>query len=803
MANLRIRLKHNGADLVDTEILNECIEHTAISVDGEKLQCLDNFTLSERRAKCKVRLLNTNREFNDDIKSKLTDEGYLIQDAFKKNQITENVRAYVFSHKKLLEETSDTILFDRHFNNPDSQTWNNVCTLAPQSKTMLDIFYTMCEEGMTTSGLNFRYAGANYYYGYSNRSYSFHGYKFNYGFMQLIAFIARGVQIEYGLPTTTNLADTTVAFINYMNTLGNGIHYTETGQLLGDGISEYVASKRFEGKNLSLEMLFVPIAKHPDASALSRCDKILNYITDYMFTELNGWHENVDLSMTNLPLLNFPTNNVYLNQAVFLASIIKYEWYQAVKTELFEKNGNTEDCKLVGIGALGKYSYIPFAKTKETIIRRNINHVTYGHYNIFWPYNESPKNILCLKNSILGRFNPMFGKPQQETIATSNGHKTESGIPIGDPVVASEHLSQYNDEELFVPVLRTYSTRNNYFASIIGAEFVRQYIDNINYNEIAGTPSDNFMYMTQYDKLNWMYLDNLSCSETYTPDGGFVDNIPVFDPASSTDVDEYGMFVYKDYFNTFYTMEPSSLTNIILEITRGNDKIYTGVVDFNSVTISQKSIDFTATDGMGLLIENLKKLNGIVNFSQFDKGNMLIADQRAGITIRQFINMIIKNPFPYKPLSFPYSGDLFPIDVPEYKALDNKVLQDITPDDAFVIAVQKSKQLLYCDGAGIIRLSDTKIDADTEPIVIDTDDIISKNLEQSIDREKFNIDKLKLLAGYESFTPDIVRAYSQYRNQYSKTIHLNVVGNQSIKMLDKIELDGKVWTVLGIDYDIK
>jgi hypothetical protein len=196
----------------------------------------------------------------------------------------------------------------------------------------------------------------------------------------------------------------------------------------------------------------------------------------------------------------------------------------------------------------------------------------------------------------------------------------------------------------------------------------------------------------------------------------------------------------------------------------------------------------------------MKKLNGIVEFSQFDRDSNLVADLRAGSNIRDFIDSIVSSPFPYKPHSGFTSTNIFDEDQALYSPLKNKVLKKITPEEALLICVQVTKKLLYCDGDGKILLRD--IDENQSPMTISQSSIISMSYKQEMGNEVFSPDKIKLLAGNEMFAADVANTYNAYRAKINKTITITLSGNSNIKMLDKISVDGKLWTVVRIQNDL-
>ena len=112
--------------------------------------------------------------------------------------------------------------------------------------------------------------------------------------------------------------------------------------------------------------------------------------------------------------------------------------------------------------------------------------------------------------------------------------------------------------------------------------------------------------------------------------------------------DEYGLYLYSDFFEKYYTKTKSNLMHLYAHLYSGNNLIYRGIIDYTTVVhnVRDNTLSFEATDAIGVLIENLRKLSSFINFSQFDTGDMVTADPRAGSTIGQFIKTVINNPLP-------------------------------------------------------------------------------------------------------------------------------------------------------------
>ena len=76
--------------------VSRLVPKDSLTIDGEKLAGIDDFTIDARRCKAEIRLLNTNQSQNQDIIDSLTDTTRLLKDGME----TENVSCY-FSNEKV------------------------------------------------------------------------------------------------------------------------------------------------------------------------------------------------------------------------------------------------------------------------------------------------------------------------------------------------------------------------------------------------------------------------------------------------------------------------------------------------------------------------------------------------------------------------------------------------------------------------------------------------------------------------------------------------------------------------------
>jgi hypothetical protein len=802
----------DGVPVFDSNLLNESIENGSISIDGQKLQGFENFIVEERRAKMSVRLLNQNQEFNTQIKSLFTDESTRLQD----NLETINQRAIIFDYRKLKERTADSVLFKKELVE-DEYSWNREEVFIPQSKEMLDIFYTMFEnweennvkyqtERIPVEQLTTTEAHDFFHYAYKFKAEkTVNGYRFKNAYPQLLAFLARGLQINTGEPKDAPISE----FISSLNSIFNNLSIAHNYLI---PLRQYLSAipwftlNGVVSRTLSLEMLFYPVsfvARQGVAggeayyvSSINILDKIIQFFEQ----------TNIEFDMSETRYTSFSQLNQNMKRAFFFASIISHTWFNQIKRELFDANTDANVCNVTGVPALSNVSYIPFFNAREVIQRRNFNHIEHGHSNLFWNILKSEQDIEFLKPIINpGSYAIRFGKPQRQTLS----EETENGMPVSLTVFDFEQES-YDEEGLFIPVVRAYQAHSNGFASIPAGLWAYNYMDNINFPELYGTQADNYMCITQYLNNNWMFFDNIKAIETYVPTIEFMDNyengctdlIPVYRPDESGQQTEYGFYLYKEFFNNFYIKKASTLTNICVKIYNfhNDELIYTGIVDYSSVTIDKFKISFSTTDAIGLLIENLSKLNEMVHFSQFNVSDSNVADMRAGTTVFHLMNYLTGvNMIPYWPNNAFQMSEMLKnddINLP----LKNKLLDRITPNESLIVAVQKSKKLLACSNDGKIELIQIDDVDEINIIRLDEEELISYSQGQGIDTEELKIDKLKLISGYENWLPEIVSAFSKYRYASRSTMSVEIFTETPIKILDKVRLFDKLWTVTSIEY---
>jgi hypothetical protein len=375
-----------------------------------------------------------------------------------------------------------------------------------------------------------------------------------------------------------------------------------------------------------------------------------------------------------------------------------------------------------------------------------------------------------------------IGKTQTKTYAES----TDSGLEIESD---DTNLGYWN---MYVPVERTFTLEESDYFESSGVSVNKFYLDNININEMLSTPN-NYLFATGFTETNWMYFDSIKCKERILlpNEDTFVDSIPVFDIEDESQVDNYGLYIYRDYFQKYYTKSASNVTDILVQLkdTSTNKVLFTGLIDFNTVKRTKKAITFEAIDAIGLLADNARKLNSIVHFSQFDTGgDGTIAEKKAGTTLKQFAETLIRTPFPYE-----HSLASSSFDIGNNDGLENKLLDTIETDKALVMAIQCAKKLLYVDGTGKIQ-TDSVLGGNTATI---DGQIIAESISQNTDIDEIEFDQLKKVAGYDRFLPSIVSFYKSINYNYKERIDIEIHGQTSeIKLLDKIIYKSKEYFVM-------
>jgi hypothetical protein len=736
--------------------VSRLVPKDSLTIDGEKLAGIDDFTIDARRCKAEIRLLNTNQSQNQDIIDSLTDTTRLLKDGME----TENVSAILFSHEKAHEAFSRERLFaiDKWSGN---HTWDyGDGTIAVQSIVLRNIFYNTLKRDMA---------------GGSNGN----GDDF---FNNLTAMFVATMLNHYSVPITTPLS------------IGHVYQY------ISDRMG-YIWSEVVEISNAVLPFLQYHVYNRD--TAYKKIDDLYETLSTYfgsgnLIEDIVYINESSGVTTTH-------SGNQYANNTIpnidskawmiadFFASLFSVDDYNCLVTSYQQNNMAGQKLSRPRIRWYShQYSiysnknsyYTPFYQNRQVVMGGAVvtEEILYSNISTFMKASNSIYIETCSPRQESGL---QIGKTQTKTMSS----ETDGQIPI--LTENEEYIEEYWNN--YIPVERTYYIEPiHYFNPNFDNDVFSLYLDNIRLNELLSIP-DSFLFTTGFTETNWMYFDSIKCKERIlTPDEDtFVDNIPVFDLEDESQLDNYGLYIYRDYFQKYYTKSASNVTDILVQLKDAstNKVLFTGLIDFNTVERTKKAITFEAIDAIGLLVDNARKLNGIVHFSQFDTGgDGTIAEKKAGTTLKQFAETLIRTPFPYK---HSLSSDSF--DIGNNSGLENKLLDTIETDKALVMAIQCAKKLLYVDGTGKIQLGSILWD---NTATIDGQ-IIEESISQNTDIDEIEFDQLKKVAGYDKFLPSIVSFYKSINYKYKERIDMEIYGQTSeIKLLDKIIHKSKVYFVM-------
>lgn len=737
--------------------VSRLVPKDSLTIDGEKLAGIDDFTIDARRCKAEIRLLNTNQSQNQDIIDSLTDTTRLLKDGME----TENVSAIFGSHQKALDIFSYERLFYRHFEEI-TQTWEDTAiALRVQSIPLRNIIYN-------TFRYNNQIGRANWIRNVNNFS----------------CMIAKTIM------QTKNISDIS----NLMQSIVYDYFCEKIPWLDGYvDLSDVVVQKLFNFVRYSSTKTQTSIV----AAIYGLAESLFEVVTaipalhiSYVFHGDNTeyWFNTTSETYTSTYLNNEERHLWML--ADFFSSTISWSQYNSLILSYISNSYKEQRMSRL---ARDFHSGTIFAGSNVDIYTpfyENKNVVFGGHQINYVPTNAmssfigvfSAEYIKCCKK--IQDNNMRIGITQTKT----NSEQTNSQMPI--EIIGEENLQYWN---LYVPVERIFyhspsAVCNLYLPNL---EY-RLYMDNIKINEMLSTPN-NYLFATGFTETNWMYFDSIKCKERVLLPGEetFVDNIPVFDLEDDSQIDNYGLYIYRDYFQKYYTKSASNVTDILVQLKDAstNKVLFTGLIDFNTVERTKKAITFEAIDAIGLLVDNARKLNGIVHFSQFDTGgDGTIAEKKAGTTLKQFIETLVRTPFPYNHAL--QSGSF---DIGNNSGLENKLLDTIETDKAIVMAIQCAKKLLYVDGTGKIQ-TDSVLGANTATI---DGQIITESISQNTDIDELEFDQLKKIAGYDKFLPSIVSFYKSINYNYKERIDMEIYGQTSeIKLLDKIIYKSKEYFVM-------
>jgi len=739
-----------------TEEITKYIPKDGITVDGEKLSGVEDFIVDARRAKVGIRLLRNNQEFNNQIIELLTDKDNLREN----NMETETLPCIFVSQEKLEETFSFNKLFYQHLI-AENETWSDTFdgTAIVQSKPMysimcktlysgLDKFYTKID-GITGRRhiQNFTAMWYKLILDYYNTKTSSSATSLS---RSMVSLFLEDTFVDLWVSAPSDIVDALYDIINYIM----------------DG-KTYFLSK--------LETLATEIYN------------LSSDITEFYFGEMEGSVANDQFPDTEMKQIRLISR--------FLASCIRYDEYYDIMVEYNAHNKEISDIfRISRLSAWMDGGYYEYTKKRIYVPFYNNRAIVYGVSD----GNSSFFNILELKNinfckSKQNNLQLQIGKIQKLT-ASEN---LDSGIDILR--VDEENISLYSTE--FIPVERYYKLEPSSDFPVFSTEEFKFYCDNANINSLMFDFSKNsYLYSCSFNDTNWMYFDTIKCYERVLlpSEDTFVDNIPVYDEESGGETDNYGLYIYRNFFDKYYVKNKSKIMDVYGKITLGNNKTYEGLVDFNSVKIDRNNISFELIDSIGVTIGNLQKLESFVEFSQFDiGGDGTIANTKAGTTLRQFANTMIRTPFPYN-----HELNNIAFDIGDNPGLENKLLSEVSAQDAFLTAIQCSHGLLLTNENGIPNIASDILTYGSVKTI--DGDIINIATEQSISSETFNIEKLKNLAGYQKFTPAIVSFYMQLRNKYSVQKSIKIYNQETqINLLDRITYNENMYIVVNKKTDLR
>lgn len=735
---------------------SKLVPKDSLTIDGEKLAGIDDFTIDARRCKAEIRLLNTNRSENQDIINSLTDTTRLLKDSME----TENVSAVLFSHAKAVQAFDKERLFtiDKWSGN---HTWDyGDGTIAVQSIVLRNIFYNTLKRPMV-GGVNGN--GDDF-------------------FNNLTAMFVAAILNHYSAPITTQLSMSHV-----YQYISDRMGYTEYGIIqISFAVFLFLQYHVFNRKTAyrKIDELYDDLSLHFGAG---------NLIEDVVYIDETYGSTTTSSGGQYAANTNSEIDSKAWMIADFFASIFSIEDYNLLVNSYRLNNMTGQKLSRPTImWTVNDYTvsekrnsyYTPFYLNRQVVMGGYVstNEILYSNISTFMKASNSIYIKTCSPKQESGL---QIGRTQTKTMSSD----TDNQIPIS--IENEGYINEYWNN--YIPVERTYYIEPiYYFNPNLDNDVFSLYLDNINVNELLSRP-DSFLFTTGFTETNWMYFDSIKCKERILlPDEDtFVDSIPVFDLEDESQLDNYGLYIYRDYFQKYYTKANSSVTDILVQLkdTSNNKVLFTGLIDFNTVQISKKAITFEAIDAIGLLVDNARKLNGIVHFSQFDTGgDGTIAEKKAGATLKQFIETLVRTPFPYQ-----HSLASSSFDIGNNDGLENKLLDTIDTDKAIIMAIQCAKKLLYVDGTGKIQ-TDSVLGDRTATI---DGQIIEENISQNTDIDEIEFDQLKKVAGYDKFLPSIVSFYKSINYRYKKRIDLEIYGQTSeIKLLDKIIYKSKEYFVM-------
>jgi hypothetical protein len=861
----------NGQDIIDSGKLTANIANGSLNIGAEKLRGMDNFTIDAKRLTCKINLPYRDDNFRNSLVNTLTDTSRLIQDELE----TVSVPCVYIQPDFIKDFYSFRTVWGTNYaeiplnaNNEEiddgtNNTWDYhnerkfILKSAPLQKMLGGASWNFLYRGYrqhTTNWVGFDQDSSNRGWKDDNDN------QFDIGFYTVIEMFAQGLIDWYAQHYGSGTANYRNVD-NYLELYLNSI-YGDFGTVLKnelDGTEDRFMRKLFvqDWQGSALDWY---VFENPTYYSWVRLDHLLCNST----AQVNLGNDTIDLKDVirfykiedDAPVQMSSTyesfsSYSYARIAAFINSLIRYAWYKRA-INYYVANGFPAplQSRPDSGDVINHTSTVMFHQCIEPIAgtpafndppSEDVEGSMWScpKYHRIWDTTSNFRNIEVLRPVPSNQFEYRikFGKPKLMTRITDPDGElyTDSGMAI-EQVIAGNHV---NTDRLFVPVYRTYTFHDSYFYEFHSTPAYghKMFIDALDYMNLASNPAlENILLGTGYTNTNWMFFDNMGIREWVfmifepypnteldgypDPPGVVLDDnlprheIPVFDPINGNQSDNYGAYIYKDYFDKYYTKEPSKLMHLYITVSIVRDSnisesIYKGIIDYSTMKIEKDSISFEATDSIGALIENLKKLADFVDFSQFDilNGASDIAILMAGTTLRGFILNLLSHPMPYRHKLRETNLQFYIYDIPFGCAIDNKILDNISAEDAFMMAIQSSNSFILIDNeSGCVRRVDANDLLDTENLnEADIDGhIISFSENTNIDYEPFSIDKLKKIAGWNKFAPQVAALYNQTRGRYQKQAEVSIFGQTSeIKILDKIWINGRLYLVTEKSHELR
>lgn len=847
-----------GQELIDATTLSSYIRSKDVSVDDETINGAYNLIFNERRLKAKVNLINTNPAFADTIKQVLLGAERLRDFAARGN--VENYSALVFDKEFARDALSNVFMWGPAWTDETQlQTYSSdnlgYGFFFPKSKVMVETIFSILmnasyktnnpenEFSLTgsggsylmydISGTHFKHNKPKYTVRFKEQEYDEENEEvipavdetFWCGLYNLMEFLARGLEIYYSEDVTPNnfCDDTHIQYgllmEAYMDEILDGLG-TEFSQFISDNWSGDITTyckllmpvpARNElvpiinnHKNWSMLFRGLKYKTMPSGQTNSVCYSILplRILDLYLCEKSEDAETNESETMqifssdgTAKCYYHLFSDSWQLRLAAFLSSIIQAAWY---KSEIDRFVSNSYDRTFLSSNPSYSNSML-WHQSRHTVYgTKDFNYGAHCVGDIFVDtffrsrYNRMTENVLrqttipCLKH--ITQSDPLenvyFGKVQVKT-----NYETE---PETETEYIAHPTNPYPDTSVFQPVRREYTLVGETLNMV-----TQLYLDNIDLRDMSVDYINTFMLAPcMFENQNWLYFQNIVIKEygcDYSnPADVYYDPIPVFDVLNSALYD--GTFVYKDHFNTFFTSKPSTLINVMAILTLNGQRIYSGLVDRATIIYNKKEISFGATDIIGLITENIKAIDGCIGWAQYSpSANNYNAIPYCGTTLHGFMKFIMQNPV-YETF----------LNITTTTFNRNKILDDISTDSAFSLAIQVLMKLVR-----INHVSDTleflDIDQDLTAYEIPTANILTAD-STVVDNylEKYNSDNLKSLAGFDSLIPIVTRFYNRLFTNDNETINLELYEHGiSVNILDKIIVNGSNYIVLSKNYDFK